>query len=60
MAVSLNDLGFLYHFQGKYGEAEPLYQEALAIYKRFFKTEHPNVTTILKNLALLYAKTNRH
>ena len=31
MATSLNNLAVLYDAQGKYGEAEPLYQRALAI-----------------------------
>lgn len=31
MAASLNTLALLYHSQGKYAEAEPLYKRALAI-----------------------------
>ena len=31
MATGLNNIAFLYHTQGKYAEAEPLYQRSLAI-----------------------------
>ena len=31
MATDLNNLGSLYHDQGKYSEAEPLYKRSLAI-----------------------------
>ncbi len=31
MATSLNNLAALYHDQGQYAKAEPLYQRALAI-----------------------------
>jgi len=40
-------------FQGKYDEAEPLYREALAIDKKIYGDEHPEVATDLNNLALL-------
>jgi len=31
--MSVNNLAHLYHLQGRYAEAEPLYQRALAIDK---------------------------
>jgi len=40
--------------QGKYAEAEPLYQRALAISEKTLGPEHPQVATSLNNLALLY------
>ena len=40
--------------QGKYTEAEPLYQRALAIDEKALGPEHPDVATDLNNLALLY------
>ena len=39
--------------QGKLDEAEPLYKEALAIDKKVFGDEHPNVAGDLNNLAVL-------
>jgi len=37
-----------------YSEAEPLYQEGLAIRKQLLGETHPDVATSLNNLALLY------
>ena len=53
LATSLNNLAALYHAQGKYAEAEPLYQRALAIREKAFGPEHPDVATSLNNLAQL-------
>ena len=39
--------------QGKLGEAEPLYKESLAIKKKVFGDEHPQVALGLNNLAVL-------
>ena len=39
--------------QGKLGEAEPLYKESLAIKKKVFGDEHPEVALALNNLAEL-------
>ena len=50
----------LYYSQGRYGEAEPLYQEALAMRKRLLGDEHPDVATSLNNLALLYNNQGRY
>ncbi len=52
-ATSLNNLALLYYAQGKYTQAEPLYQRALVIYERALGPEHPNVATGLNNLAEL-------
>jgi hypothetical protein len=53
-AVSLNGLALLYHFQGKYNDAEPLYLQSLDILKRQLGNDYPDVATSLNNLALLY------
>ena len=37
--------------QGKYDEAEPLYRESMAILKKVFGSEHPDVAQSLNNLA---------
>jgi CHAT domain-containing protein/tetratricopeptide (TPR) repeat protein len=54
LAVSLSNLGFLYLSQGRYAAAEPLCQEALAMYRRLFKGDHPSLALSLNNLANLY------
>ena len=53
-ATSLNNLALLYEAQGKYEQAEPLLQRALAIWEQQLGPEHPDTATSLNNLALLY------
>jgi tetratricopeptide (TPR) repeat protein len=43
----------LYHNQGKYEEAEPLYRRALDIFERALGAEHPSVATVLGNCSSL-------
>ncbi|NER84815.1 MAG: tetratricopeptide repeat protein, partial [Leptolyngbya sp. SIO1D8] len=59
VATSLNNLADLYSDQGRYDEAEPLYHQALEIYREQFGEAHPTVATSLNNLALLYQAQNR-
>ena len=54
IASSLNNLAALYRSQGKLSEAEPLYQQALAMRQRLFEGDHPDVASSLSNLAALY------
>jgi tetratricopeptide (TPR) repeat protein len=54
LATSLNELGFLYHYQGKYGEVEPLYLRSLKIREQYLGADHPDVANSLNNLAELY------
>ena len=54
LATSLNNLAMLYYSQGNYGEAEPLYQRALAIWEKARGPEHPNLALGLNTLAALY------
>ena len=44
-AISLNNLALLYDNQGKYNEAEPLYQRALAIDEKTLGPDHPDTAT---------------
>jgi hypothetical protein len=44
---------------GRYAEAEPLYQRALAILEKALGPSHPHVATTLENYALLLRKTKR-
>ena len=46
--------------QGKLDEAEPLYKEALAIDKKVYGDEHPDVAHDLNNLAGLLSNQVRY
>jgi len=59
LARSLNDLAAAYAVQGKYPEAEPLYQRSLAILKQVRGPDHADVATVLLNYAELLQATNR-
>lgn len=59
VAVSLNNLANLYHSQGRYAEAEPLYRQALLIFEKAVGSEHPDVAMSLENYAWLPRKMNR-
>ena len=39
---------------GRYGEAEPLYLEALAMQRRVLGNQHPGLAATLNNLAVLH------
>ncbi|MBD2437874.1 tetratricopeptide repeat protein [Nostoc sp. FACHB-110] len=60
LVTSLNNLALLYESQGRYSEAEPLYVQALALWRKLLGEEHPNVATSLNNLALLYESQGRY
>ena len=49
MAISLNNLAGLYKNQGRYTEAEPLYLQALELYKKLLGEDHPNTSLITEN-----------
>jgi tetratricopeptide (TPR) repeat protein len=55
----LNQAGFYLCERGRYTDAEPLFQRALAIREEALGTEHPDVATSLNNLAGLLSDTNR-
>ena len=50
----------LYRSQGRYAEAEPLYQRSLAIREKALGPDHPDVGTSLNNLAVLYQSQGRY
>ncbi len=43
VAASLNNLASLYHAQGAYERAKPLYERALAIREKALGPDHPDV-----------------
>jgi tetratricopeptide (TPR) repeat protein len=50
----LNQAGFYLCERGRYTDAKPLYERALAIREKALDPEHPDVATSLNNLAGLY------
>ncbi|MFP4221520.1 MAG: CHAT domain-containing protein, partial [Phormidium sp.] len=54
VAASLNNLAGLYHDQGNYNAAEPLYRRSLEIRETALGESHPDVAQSLNNLAGLY------
>ena len=50
----------MYRCQGDLEEAEPLYRESLAIDKKVYGEEHPQVAQALNELTLLLWKLGRH
>jgi tetratricopeptide (TPR) repeat protein len=59
-ALLLSRTGSYYNSQGRYGDAEPLYLEALAMRKQLLGEAHPSVAASLNNLAVLYEKQGRY
>jgi tetratricopeptide (TPR) repeat protein len=57
---SLGMLAEIYRMQGRYAEAEPLYQQALAIKKKVLGPEHPDMAMTLNNLAVLYKSAGKY
>jgi tetratricopeptide (TPR) repeat protein len=60
MAQSLNNLAELYRTQGRYGEAEPLYERSLWIFEKILGPDHTDVGNSLNNLAALYDSQGRY
>ena len=56
VATSLNNLAGLYESQGKYAEAEPLYQRAIAILLATLGENHPNTRTVMMNYYLMLSQ----
>lgn len=51
VALSLNDLAQLYQAQGRYDEAEPLYERELTIAVKRLGPHHPTTRKVLHNLS---------
>ena len=55
-AQTLGNLALLYHDQGKFELAVPLYEQALAIYESALGTDHPRTVNVRNNYADLQEK----
>ncbi|NJL47433.1 MAG: tetratricopeptide repeat protein [Leptolyngbyaceae cyanobacterium SM2_5_2] len=60
LKTSRNNLAGLYWEQCRYGEAEPLYRDALTLRQRLLGDDHPAVATSMNNLAGLYRSQGRY
>ena len=60
LAATLNTLAVLYHAQGKYAQAEPLYQRVLKLLKQTIGPDHPTLATTLNNLAVVYEAQGKY
>jgi tetratricopeptide (TPR) repeat protein len=59
VAISVLHLAELYRVQGRYEEAEPFYQRALALLEKVRGREHPELLGTLTGYAALLRKTGR-
>ena len=59
-STGIRNLAELYRAQGRYREAELLYQRALALRERVLGPEHPHVADCLENYIALLRATNRN
>jgi tetratricopeptide (TPR) repeat protein len=57
---SVNNLAALYYSQGRYAEAEPLFQRGLRDRERVLGPEHPDTLGSVNNLAALYYSQGRY
>ena len=56
----MNNLALLYDAQGRYEDAELLYNYSLEIKEQVLGKDHSSVATTLNNLALLYDSQGRY
>lgn len=60
MAYPLNGLATLHAKQGKYEQAEALYQQALHILEHVLGSDHPDLISPLNNLAIFYTEQGNY
>lgn len=59
-ATALNNLAMIYHYTGRYSDAEPLYDQALSITRRVLGADHLDTASSLNNLVGLYYEQGRY
>ena len=59
-ATALNNLAMIYHYTGRYSDAEPLYDQALSIARRVLGADHLDTASSLNNLVGLYYEQGRY
>lgn len=59
LGVAAQNLAMTYHRQEKYGQAEPLYKQAIEIKTKVLGAQHPDVADVLSRYAELLQKTHR-
>ena len=59
VALTLSNLAVLYKAQGRYADAEALYQRAWPLFEQALGPTHPHVETCLQNYARLLRDTQR-
>ena len=59
-ATALNQQAIVHYKAGRYAEAIPLLEQALAIREKALGPDHPHVATSLNNLAELYRAQGRY
>ena len=57
--MELNERAVKFYQQGRYSEGVQVAEEALKVVEKTFGPEHPNVTTVLRNMAECYKKTGK-
>ena len=60
MIPFLNNLAEIYRIQGQYSQAEPLYQQSLALRVQHFGRDLPNVANGLNNLGTFYGDQGKY
>ncbi len=60
LAVTLNDLGLVYHSRGAYAEAESFLKRALDVWGRVGGANQAGASTTLNNLGENYRRQHRH
>jgi nucleoside phosphorylase len=60
VAISLNNLAYVYCMRAEYEKAEPLYRRALNIQEQQLGSEHLDVARSLNNLADLYSNQRKY
>ncbi|KAL6063505.1 DUF4062 domain-containing protein [Balamuthia mandrillaris] len=59
-AAALDSLAYLLRLRGKYTEAAPLYQQAVALREKILGKEHPDLAQSINSLAILYRHQGKY